>query len=166
MQTSTTKSLAACACLFAGLLAGVTANRALVELPAWSRLGAIPWADFTRAENHGVGSFFYLVIGFLALSTTIGTAIAFRRDPAVRGLHRFPAYAAALLAIAYGVITRTVLVPAAFHLRAAGNDGAELQHIFVSVARWSGINDLLHVLAFALSLYAFAEVVAAPAKQS
>jgi hypothetical protein len=160
MKLSLTKTLAFGAALFGGLLAGVTANRALVELPAWERVGAIPWANFTRAENHGVGSFFYLVVGFLALLLTVAAAIAFRFDPAARSSRRFPAYAAALLAITYAVITRAILVPAAFRLRAAGNDGAELQRIFVGVVRWSGVNDILHVVAFSLSLWAFAEILA------
>lgn len=165
MRSPRTKLLAAGACLFGGLLAGVTANRALVELPAWERIGAISWASFTRAENHGVGAFFYLVIGLLALLSTIMTAVAFRSDASVRGFRRFPAYAAATLAVAYAVITRAILVPAALHLRVAENNRAELQQIFTTVARWSGINDLLHVLAFSLSLWAFAEILTAQAKQ-
>src|SRR5438270_5858587 len=141
MKFSVTKNLAFGAALFGGLLAGITANRALVELPAWERIGAISWANFTRAENHGIGSFFYIVIGFLALLLTVATAIAFGFDPSARGSRRFPAYAAGALAITYGVITRAILVPAAFRLRAAGSDGAELQQIFVGVARWWGVND-------------------------
>jgi hypothetical protein len=159
MTFSIAKTLAFGATLFGGLLAGVTANRALVELPAWERIGAIPWANFTRAENHGVGSFFYIVVGFLALALTVVTAIAFRFDRSARGSRRFPAYAAALLAITYGVITRAILVPAAFRLKAAGNDAAELQQIFAGMARWWGVNDILHVLAFSLSLWAFAEIL-------
>jgi hypothetical protein len=162
MKLSVTKTLAFGAALFGGLLAGVTANRALVELPAWQRIGVIAWANFTRAENHGIGSFFYIVIGFMALVLTIGAAIAFRFDRSARGSRRFPAYAAALVAIAYAVITRAILVPAAFRLRAAGNDGAELQQTFVGAARWWGVNDTLHVLAFGLSLWAFAEISTRP----
>jgi hypothetical protein len=30
------------------------------------------------------------------------------------------------------------------------------------VARWSGVNDILHVVAFSLSLWAFAEILARP----
>ena len=159
MQSSRTRLLAAGACLFAGVLAGVTANRALVELPAWERIGAITWANFTRAENHGIGAFFYPVIGLLALLSTLATAIAFRFDRSIRSLRRFPAYGAAALAITYAVITRAILVPAAFHLKATGNDGAQLQQVFTTMAHWWGINDLLHVLAFGLSLWAFAEVL-------
>jgi hypothetical protein len=166
MQLLKTKLLAAGACLFGGLLAGVTANRALVELPAWQRVGAIEWAGFSRAENHGAGAFFYLIIGFLALLFTVTTSIAVRLDHSAKGFRRFPAYAAATLAVTYAAITRAILVPAAFHLRDAGNNGSELQQIFASVTRWWGVNDLLHVLAFGLSLWAFAEILGGAARQS
>jgi len=162
MKFSVSKALAFGSVLFGGLLAGVTANRALVELPAWERVGAISWASFTRAENHGIGSFFYPVIGLLALLLTVVTAIAFRFDPSARSSRKFPAYAAALLAIMYSAITRVILVPAAFRLRVAGNDGAELQQIFVGIAPWWGVNDFLHVLVFGLSLWALAEILARP----
>ena len=158
MSSTSMKTLAAGACLFAGILAGVTSNRALVELPAWERIGATGWADFTRAENHGIGAVFYLIIGFLALVLTLATALAFGLDRSSRRFLRFPAYASALLAIAYATITRAVLVPAAFRLRAAGSNVDALQQIFHRVEQWWGINDLLHVIAFGLSLWAFAEI--------
>ena len=76
------------------------------------------------------------------------------------GARRFPAYAAAVLALAYAVVTRAVLVPAIFRMRAAGSNHLVLQAIFSRDARWWGINDLLHVLAFVFSLWAFAEILA------
>jgi len=82
----------------------------------------------------------------------------------VRDLRSFPAYAAALLAITYSVITRAILVPAAFRVRATGTDGATLQQIFMNVERWWGVNDALHVLTFGLSLWAFAEILLRPKK--
>ena len=158
MASSKTRAFAVGAALFGGLLAGVTANRALVELPAWQRIGVLEWANFTRAENHGVGTFFYIVVGFVALVLTVSTAIALRFDCSVR-VGRFPAYAAAVLAIAYAAITRGILVPAMFHLRAAGNDSAALEKIFGVVLRWWAVNDVLHVLTFALTLWALAEIL-------
>jgi hypothetical protein len=162
MPSSRTTILAAGACLFGGLLAGVTANRALVEIPAWERIGLVPWATFTRAENYGIGSFFYIVLGLLAILSTILTAIVFRLDRPARSWRSFPIYAAALLAVVYALITRIVLVPTMFRLRAAGNDSVALQQIFSVAARWWRVNDILHVLAFALSIWAFAEILARP----
>jgi hypothetical protein len=162
MQSSKSKAIAAAATLFGGILAGVTANRALVEFPAWERIGVISWANFTRAENHGVGAFFYVVIGFLALFFTILTAIAFRFDRSARRSDSLPAYAAAVLAVIYAVITRAILVPAAFQMRAADSNSVNLQAIFSDVVRWSGVNDILHVFAFGFSLWAFAAIMARP----
>lgn len=158
MASSVTKGLAAGAALFGGLLAGVTANRALVQLPAWERLGVISWAHFTRAENAGIGSIFYPALGLAALLLTIATAIAFRVDRDARGARRFPIYLALTLAITWALVTRVVLVPAMFRLKSAGDNAAELQQIFLTVMRGSAVNDILHVLTFALTLWACAEV--------
>jgi hypothetical protein len=162
MASSVTKGLAVGAALFGGILAGATANRALVQLPAFERIGVIPWANLTRAENHGIGSFFYLVVGFLALLLTVATAIAFRFDHAARGSSRFPLYAAVVLAIAPAVVTRGVLVPAMFSLRAAGDNAVELRRILLINARWWGVNDALHVLTFALNLWVLTDLWSNP----
>jgi len=163
MAFSRTKGLAVGAALFGGLLAGVTANRALVQMPAWQRIGVVPWAAFTRAENLGfVGMIFYPAIGLAALLLTAATAIAFRFDGAARGSRSLPIYSAAVLAIAGAVVTRAAIVPAMFSLRDAGNNVAELQRIFLSVARWWEVNDVLHVLAFGLNLWALTELLSGP----
>src|SRR6266436_4897715 len=141
MTSSFTKGLALGAALFGGLQAGVTSNRAFVLLPAWERLGVIPWANFARAENVGVGALFYPVLGLAALLFTVSAAIALRLDRTARGLRRFPAYAAALLA-----------------LRDAGTHAEQLQQIFLTISRWSGVNDVLHILTFGLNLWALAAV--------
>ena len=90
MASFVTKGLALGAALFGGLQAGVTANRAFVLLPAWDRLGVIPWANFTRAENVGVGALFYPVLGLAALLFTVSAAIGFRLDRTAHGSRRLP----------------------------------------------------------------------------
>jgi len=158
MASSVTKGLALGAALFGGLHAGVTANRAFVLLPAWERLGVIPWANFTRAENVGVGALFYPVLGLAALLFTVSAAIALRLDRTARGLRRFPACAAALLAIVWATVTRALILPAMFALRDAGTHAEHLQQIFLTISRWSGVNDVLHILTFGLNLWALAVV--------
>jgi len=162
MASSAIKGLAFGAALFGGLQAGVTANRAFVLLAAWERLGVIPWANFTRSENVGVGALFYPVLGLAALLFTVSAAIAFRLDRTERGSRRFPVYAAALLAIVWATVTRALILPAMFALRDAGADTAQLQQIFLTVSRWSSVNDVLHVLTFALNLWALAVVFSSP----
>jgi hypothetical protein len=162
MASSVTKGLAVGAVLFGGILAGATANRALVQLPAWERVGVVAWANFTRAENLGTGFVFYPVIGLAALLLTAAVAIAFRFDRAARGSRGLPIYSAVVLAIVWAVVTRGVLVPAMSSLRTAGDNASELQRIFLTVARWSGVNDLLHVLTFGLNLWALTEFWSSP----
>jgi hypothetical protein len=116
----------------------------------------------TRAENHGIGSFFYLVIGLVALLLTAATAIAFRFDRAAHSSHSFPIYAAVVTAIVAAVVTRSILVPAMFSFRVAGDNATELQRIFLINARWWGVNDVLHVLTFGFNLCALAEVLSNP----
>lgn len=162
MASSAIKGLAFGAALFGGLQAGATANRAFVLLAAWERLGVIPWVNFTRAENVGVGALFYPVLGLAALLFTVSAAIAFRLDRTERGSRRFPVYAAALLAIVWATVTRALILPAMFVLRDASTDTAQLQQIFLTVSRWSGVKDVLHILTFALNLWALAVVFSGP----
>lgn len=154
MGSSVTKVLAAGSVLFGGLLAGVTLNRALVQLPAWRRIGVVAWADFTRAETFGIGAIFYPTLGLAALLLTVGTAVAYKFDREQQLARSAPIYAAATLAIVWAVVTRMVLVPQLFALNKAEDNIVKLRHIFVTVLFASAINDILHVVAFALSLWA------------
>jgi len=86
MASSATKGLSLGAALFGGLQAGVTANRAFVLLPAWERLGVIPWANFTRAENVGIGALFYPVLGLAALLACLLPAVRATRISPITAL--------------------------------------------------------------------------------
>ena len=141
MASEMTKRFAIGAAVFGGLLAGVTTNRWLVEMPAWERMGVLPWADFLRAENHGVGAAFYPVIGLITILFTIAAAIAFYFDRQAQGAGRVAIYAAAVVAIAYAAITRAILVPANYSIRSVGDNTEELQRIFQRIAPWWGVND-------------------------
>jgi len=158
MPSWITKSLFVGANLFGGLLAGVTLNRAVIQMPAWQRIGLIPWANFTDAENVGLGPIFYPALGLAALLFTVTAAIAARFDRGARGFRRLPIYSAAVLAIVWAAITRFVLVPAMSYVSAATNNSEDLQQIFLTVTRWSGVNDVLHVLTFGLSLWGLVEL--------
>lgn len=154
MASSASKILAAGSVLFGGLLAGVTVHRALVQLPAWQRVGVLPWAYFTRAENSGIGAIFYPVLGLAALLLTISTAVAYKFGRAQRFASSVPVYASASVAIVWAVVTRIVLVPALYALNTAEDDVTKLRQIFEAVRLGSAVNDILHVVAFVLSLWA------------
>lgn len=162
MAASVTKVLATGAVLFAGLLAGVTLNRALVQLPAWQRIGVLAWADFTRAENAGIGAILYPALGLAALLSTIGTALAYKFERCKRFTTSVPIYTAAGLAIAWALVTRIVLVPELFALNKVEDNVLKLREIFATVLLGSAVNDVLHVVAFALSLWTLLALCSIP----
>jgi hypothetical protein len=166
MTSSITNGLAIGAVLSGGLLAGTTATRVLVEMPAWERLGALPWAEFSRAENHGIGALFFPLIGLVALLLTIGTAVAFRLDRTMRGTRSLPIYAAVAISLIAAGVTRGAIVPDMYRLRAAGTSAAELQAIFQSISPWWGVNDVLHVMAFGFNLWALIEILSGRQRMS
>lgn len=154
MAAAVTKILATGAALFGGLLDGVTLNRALVQLPAWQRIGVLAWADFTRAENAGIGAVFYPALGLAALLLTIGTVVAYKFDRDKQFARSVPIYTAGGLAIAWALVTRVVLVPELFALNRVDANVLRLRQIFLTFLIGSAVNDVLHVVGFALSLWA------------
>ena len=165
MPSPVSKAFAVGAALFGGIQAGVTANRALVLMPAWKRLGVIPWANFIRAENHGVGAVFYPAIGLAAVIFPIALAIAFRPDKTQGKSRGLPVYLAAVSVIVWASITRAVLVPAMFRLQNMTGDALELERIFSLVARWSAVNDALHLITFSLTIWAVIETFSGANKE-
>jgi hypothetical protein len=162
MAASVTKILATGAVLFAGLLAGVTLNRALVQLPAWQRIGVLAWADFSRAENVGIGAILYPALGLAALLSTIGTALVYKLGRTKRFTTSIPIYTAAGVAITWALVTRVVLVPELFALNKIEDNALKLREIFVTVLLGSAVNDVLHVVGFALSLWALVALCSIP----
>jgi hypothetical protein len=160
MMTSTvTKATAIGAALFGGLLAGATATRAFVEMPAWERIGVTEWTAFSRVENASAGFLLYPAIGGSALFLTIGTAIAVQFDRTGGAIRRLPIYSAVTVAVLAAIVTRAGVVPALFQLKNTLHDPALAPGLFRALAGWWAVNDLLHTLAFSLNLWALVEVL-------
>jgi hypothetical protein len=164
MTSTITRTLAIGAALFGGLLAGSTATRAFVEMPAWQQIGVGPWATFARVENAGTGFLLYPIIGASALLLTIATAVVVRLDRRPRTFRRAPVYAAAAIAIVAALITRLGVVPALFQLKNTLDDPALAPRLFTTLAGWWAVNDLFHMLAFALNLWALVEILTASSR--
>lgn len=160
-EASLTKSLLVGATLLGGLLAGMATNKVLVEMPAWAEVGVIPWANFTRAEDTGLGLILFPVIGGSALLLTVAAAAAFHFDRTAPLSGAVPVYAAVVLAVAALIVTVGLLAPPRLSLKQAGTDIAELQQIFASVDRWWKVKALLHVLTFGSNLWALMTVASA-----
>jgi len=62
----------------------------------------------------------------------------------------------------WATVTHVILLPAMFRLKEAAINPAELQQLFLTVSRWSGVNDFIHVLTFCFDLWALALVFSSP----
>src|SRR5213078_557389 len=82
---------------FAGLLAGASADRYLVQVPAWRHLDVMTWAEHSRHADLGNGRFWYpaLALGSTGLSIVAVIAVT-ERALSVQGL-LVPVSLAALL---------------------------------------------------------------------
>ena len=148
-MTPRTRYLAVTATLFAGLLAGLTADRALVQMPAWSHIGVASWTTYMRTVNGEAGWILYPSIGLLALLATIATAVAVRLDGALRSAPRLRliAYLAAGVSIMGAIVTRAATVPLMTRVMSGASDA-----VFTSLNGWWMLNDALHTAAFVCNL--------------
>ena len=164
MASPRTKALMVGATLLGGLLAGMSANKVLVELPAWQAVGVVQWALFTRASDQGVGLILFPVIGGGALILSVAAAVSFRSDRFARRSGAWAVYLAPFLAIIALAVTILLLAPPRLSVLQAGDDATVLQPIAASVARWWDVKAFLHVLAFLANLWALASVLVAVGK--
>ena len=97
-------TLALAATVLTGLLAGACLDKALIQLPARRRIGAVAFAAFSRANDLGNGLVVYPLLGIGAALLSILAALAalFNQSPLTQP---WPIYVAALLALAHTVMT-------------------------------------------------------------
>jgi hypothetical protein len=163
MASAATNALAISAAALGGLLAGPAVNRVLVEIPAWTEVGALSWAQFTRAGDLGPGLLLYPVTGLGGLLLTLATALSFRFDRMAPRAAAVPVYGSAIMAVVAFFITARLLVPPTLSLRQVGDDPAELQQIFATIAEWWRIKAVLHVLTFGANVWALGALLPARA---
>src|SRR5437899_881 len=97
MTAATARVLLVAATGLSGLLAGASADRYLVQMPAWRRLDVLIWAERSRHADLGNGRFWYPALAFSSTGFSIAAAIAVTRGaPIAIGL-LVPVYLAALL---------------------------------------------------------------------
>jgi len=105
-RLSVTELLVLAAVVIGGLF-GSLLDRSLVATPAWQRLGAAAWADYSRHADLGNGDIVYPVGAILWWGLVIGAAIAYRRDAAAPRAARYPIYLA--LGSVLGAIGSTII---------------------------------------------------------
>ena len=66
---------------FSGLLAGASADRYVVQVPAWRQLDVMIWAEHSRHADLGNGRFWYPVLAFMATALSIAATVGLRQQP-------------------------------------------------------------------------------------
>ena len=156
MASHVTRGLVVGAAALGGVTAGTTLDRSVVELPAWRRVGAEPWAVYSRQADLRHGLIWYSLVGFATLSANVAAAVAVRRDPGVPRSAAVPAYVAALLAVGHMLATARA-VPNLLSVRGA-DDPVALRGALDGFARWNAVRAGVDVVMFASTLWALASV--------
>ncbi len=140
------------AAVFNGMLASGI-NRTLVDMPAWQRVGAPTWAEFSRWADMGTnGLILYPFEGIGGAVLSILAAIVFHHKR--RSMARsaaVPIYAAALLALG-GMLATTQAAPTLLNTRYT-SDPAALQQALNGFEFWGGVRAVFQSLAFCANLW-------------
>jgi len=139
------RTLLGAAAILNGLLAGATADRFFVGIPALRKLGARTWAEYSRHADLSVrGAVFYPT---LAIGGTILTVAA-----AVRDRHAIPAAALA----AAGLLVTLKAAPNMLAVRHLHDDAA-LQRRLDEFVHWSKLRGALQAGAFLAAVIALSD---------
>ena len=140
------------ATVLTGLLAGISIDKAFVQLPARHRMGVIAFAAFSRANDLGAGLIVYPVLGIAAaLLTIVATTAVFLQGTPLA--HAWPLYISALLALLHSITTARA-APNMLSLRQPTDDEAILAGALDRFARWHNVRAVLQLLNFLMLLWA------------
>jgi hypothetical protein len=145
------------AALFNGMLASGI-NRTLVDMPAWQRVGAPAWAEFSRWADMGpYGLLMYPLEGIGGAVLSVVAAIIFSRSCRSRTRSgAIPIYAAALFAL-LGMLATTQAAPTLLSTRHT-SDPVALQQALNRFKFWGGVRAVFQSLAFGANLWSLVTV--------
>jgi len=150
MKASVTRGLLVVVTTLGCNATGTSFNKSIVQLPAWNRVGAVPWASYSRKADLRNGLHWYPAMGIGTVLADVAAAIAVPRDPTV------PTQTAALLAIGHMLATARA---APNMLRAKRTDEPDsLQKALEGFTRWQTVRMGLDALMFAANLWSLASV--------
>ncbi len=135
-----------------GLLAGLNVDRALIQHPAWEKLGAEAWARYSRnADLSRNAIVLYPLLGFGQMILATATAVAVHHHRKANVQAALASYAAAALAI--GGLSLTLKAgPYMFSVRHA-RDAESLDKARVAFRYWGGLRGVLQISAFFASVW-------------
>lgn len=156
MTMSLTRGLVLAATALGGIAAGTSFDKSIVQLTAWRRIGAAPWATFSRRADLGNGLIWYPPLGIGTMFFNIAAAVAVRRDRTVPPSAAAPIYAAAVVAVGHMLAT----AKAAPNMLRVGrtDDPNSLEEALDGFTRWQAVRTGLDALLFAANLWSLASV--------
>ena len=155
MTTSLTCGLVTAATALSGVVAGTTIDTGIVKLPAWRRLGAKPWADYTRQELR-ISLVWYPILGIGAVLVNVAAAVAVHRDGEASRSAALPSRVVAILAIGH-LLTTAKAVPHMVKVRETA-DPDSLKDALEGFTRWHLARTGIDALTFAANLWSLRSV--------
>lgn len=150
--------LIATATVMDGLLAGLNVDRALVQMPAWRRVGAAAWAAYSRHADLGNGLLLYPIEAIGGTLLSLLAAIAYYLSSSAPRSASLPVYLAASLALA-GLLTTIQAAPKMLSLRRTDDDLTALQRAFDSFEFWGAVRGIFQALAFVMNVWSLVAVL-------
>jgi hypothetical protein len=135
---------------------GTSFDKSIVQLPAWNRIGAEPWATYSREADLRNGLRWYLAMGIGTLLANVAAAIAVHHDPASPRSAALPTRAAALIAIGHMLATARA-APNVLRVRRT-EDPDSLKAALEGFTRWQAVRTGLDALMFTANLWSLASV--------
>ena len=139
------------AAIFNGMLASGI-NRTLVDMPAWQRVGAPAWAEFSRWADMGpYGLVMYPLEGIGGAVLSVVAAILLSRSRRSRTCSGTLSISAAAILALGGMLATTQAAPTLLRTRHM-NDLVALQQALNRFAFWGGVRAVFQSLAFGANL--------------
>jgi len=129
-----------------GILAGLSLDKVIVQLPARRRIGVTAYAAYARAADLGNGIAFYAATGATAAVLTVAAfavAAGLGAPGAVTGLLA----AAAVLSLVHSAATARA-APAMFRLGHAADTETAVAPLLARFARWSAFRAAVQAATF------------------
>jgi hypothetical protein len=156
MKPSVTRSLVAAATALGGIATGTSFDKSIVQLSAWNRVGAEPWATYSREADLRNGLIWYPAMGIGTVLANVAAAIAVHGDPRAPPSAALPSYAAALLAIGHMLATARA-APNMLRVRRT-DDPDSLKAALAGFTRWQAVRTGLDALMFTANLWSLVSV--------
>lgn len=156
MKASVTRGLVGTAAALGGIAAGTSLDKSIVQLTAWRRVGAVPWATYSRQADLRNGLRWYPPLGIGVLLANIAAATAVRYDRTTSRSSKLPVQAATLFAVGHMLATAGA-APNMLGVR-RGEDPETLKKALDGFTRWQAVRTALDTLMFGANLWSLAKV--------